>query len=178
MFHSLRRRTKKLKTTKSTIDTCRFILQAVANSKSFLRDKNPGVAEKDKGECRPKDFRINDAFNVRCFDNKVIVMYQIETANPLVPKLKFVTDAEAKFKEFVVFLKSEYKKVSGETLGLTKVGECKERVESMSLIRQIRTYACVYEIAGMPSRFEEASDEVEKHRDNVMKHHEWLYRKE
>ena len=158
---------------KKLIDTCRHIMQAFENSKCHVAKTDK---RKENGENPYKDFGINSAFGVRCFDNKVIIMYQMETHNPLLPKIKFENDAEAAMKEFVSKLKTEYKKLSDKTLTLKEVGETKERTDTISLIRELKTFTKVYEIEGLKSKFEESNDDVEDYRDEVLKRNKYLFK--
>lgn len=165
-----------MKPNKEIIDICRHIQQAIANSKSQFKSPELKVTASDYGEIY-KNFKINDAFNVRIVDNKLFVTYQIETANPLIPKVKFEQDSAQRFSDFISHLKDEYKKLSDKTITLKQVGECKEKIDVLSYLRQIRTYINVYEIGGVPSKYDQEKEDVEEYRDQLIKDHSWLYKK-
>jgi hypothetical protein len=151
------------------LDAVKYLGQAAQNITSYLSDRKDSPLENAKGNLYT-DFRVNDSFKIRFVDNKVIVVYQVETANPLVPHLKFKMDVERKFKDIVSSLQNEYKNVSGgKSIKLKKIEDPIENVEYISFTRALNTYIGLYELSGKESLVKNYEEEVEKYYKDTIK---------
>lgn len=146
---------------KDILEIAKYIKQAVENVKSYLNQKD-GVS----CTCYHK---INDSFNARCVDNKVIISYEVETISPLRGKINDLPKVEEKFKDIVQCIKDEVKNISDSSVTLTKHGDMLERVYTLSFSRQLKVYVCMYEISGTESNAELAEKEVEATRKELFK---------
>ena len=72
--------------------------------------------------------------------------YHSETRLKEVHNKDFETDVLQSVESAVSYLKKEFKKITGDELSLSKVGEPKVLVQSMSRIRSWVTAECVYKV--------------------------------
>jgi|TARA_R110002074_G_scaffold20402_6_gene64761 hypothetical protein len=97
------------------------------------------------------DRRIMDGFNGSISGDKLIIKYQSEIHLKEVHGGKFEDEIAQKLQDISAYIKKEYKKVTGNSLTLTK--EDKEPdifVQSISKIRSWVQAQCAYKIGGMP----------------------------
>jgi hypothetical protein len=102
------------------------------------------------------DKRILDGFNVRFSGNMMILSYHSEVQLKEVYANGFESGVEQTIADIAKFLKKEYKKITGNSVTLTKDGEVDMRVESTSRIRSWVTAAQSYKVGGL----NEGTDEV------------------
>jgi len=123
------------------------------------------------------DSREIDGFKIRFEGDKLRVLYHTEmklkeTHN----RNKFENDIAATVNDVANYLKKEYKKVTGNTLTLTKEGDVDINVEHISNVRSSCQANCVYKIGGLDGTVpveEGSSDKDAKKRlDKVTK--DWL----
>jgi len=138
-------------------DVLKGINQAAANAHDGAHDEkiaHDGVARKagldrEKGDV-VLDSRIMDGFNVSFMGDKLVLKYQGECKlTDTHDRNKFENEITSKIKDIVKYLKKEYKKLTGETLTLTKVGESEILVQYISRIRCSVQASCVYNIGGL-----------------------------
>ena len=79
--------------------------------------------------------RAIDGFQIKVYGDKLCVLYHMECLLKEVHRNDFESDCEKQVKEVVKYLKSEFKKITGDTLTLTKEGEVDIMVEYISRIR-------------------------------------------
>ena len=96
------------------------------------------------------DSREIYGFKIRFEGNKLRVLYHTEmklkeTHN----RNKFESDIAATVNDVANYLKREYKKVTGNTLTLTKEGDVDINVQHISNIRSSCQANCVYKIGGL-----------------------------
>ena len=103
------------------------------------------------------DKRIIDGFGVRINGNKLILNYHGQISLKEVYEFNFEQKITDILNQCVSFLKSEYKKVTKNTLSLKALGEPKIRVEHMNKYRSWVIANCVYEISGIK---EETNEKV------------------
>lgn len=131
------------------IDVLNGISQVMANV-------HDGAAD-DKGERldiglkRDKEFDINDrrlmdGFKVQFHGKNLVLKYHAEVKLSEVRDNKFETNLESTIAEVASFLKKEYKKQTGSTLTLKKVGDFSSKVEIMSRHRAWVTANCAYDL--------------------------------
>lgn len=103
------------------------------------RDKSTPITDK----------RVMDGFGVTFSGNTMQVNYTRELPSREVADNKLKTDIETSIEEVTKFLKKEYKKITGDTLSLKKVGSLvMGNVQSTSRVRSWVQAHCEYEIQG------------------------------
>ena len=102
------------------------------------------------------DKRVTDGFNVRFHSDKMCVSYQSEVQLKEVYANGFESEVEQRIADIVKFLKKEYKKITGNTVTLTKEEEIDMMVERTSNIRSWVTAHQVYKVGGLG----EGTDEI------------------
>jgi len=94
------------------------------------------------------DKRVMDGFNVRFFANKMVLSYHSEVQLKEVYAKGFESEIDQRLADIVSFLKKEYRKVTGSSVGLKQEGEIDVRVENSSRIRSWVMAAKTYVIEG------------------------------
>jgi len=154
------------------MDIINGISQAAANGyDGALDDKGePIKVGLKREEGNPiLDMRVIDGFNVSLSGNKLIIKYQGEILLKDVYKGDFEGEIAQRLQDIVSFLKKEYKKVTGNSLTLTK--EDKEPtvlVQSLSRIRSWVQAHQTFKIGGMPDE-PELGATVEERLSTAMK---------
>ena len=124
----------------TTLEVIRGLSQAAANVYDGVHDEKyslDGEARKiglfrEEGDVIT-DSRMMDGFKIRFHGDKLIINYQYD----------------CKLKHVAKYLRSEYKKVTGNTITLTKDGDTDIMVEYISRVRtSIKAYQC-YKISGI-----------------------------
>ena len=107
---------------------------------------------------------------VKCLfkDNKLVILFTVELVNALKLTNHHSNKVDAKLEEIVKQIKTKYKEITGKSLGLTKFGETFEKSTIISNRQQIRTYYCVYEIAGIESVEKQNAKEVKELLQNAL----------
>ena len=152
-------------------DIVRGISQAASNAYDGALDEEGnklqvGLAREE--ETPISDKRIMDGFGVTFSGNNMKVSYQREVASKEVMDNKLETEIEEAIEEVVSFLKKEYKKVTGESLGLKKLpGHVIGNVQSTSRVRSWVQAQCDYEIQGVDK--EDLSDDKPRDIDSAIK---------
>lgn len=104
------------------------------------------------------DKRVMDGFNVKFFGNMMCLSYHSEVMLKEVYASGFEAEIEQRIADVASWLKKEYRKVTGNSVTLTKEGEADMRVESTSRIRSWVTAKCHYKIGGLSEDMEVLSD--------------------
>jgi len=107
-----------------------------------------GVLRREEGDAII-DYRVMDGFNVKFYGNMMCVAYQSECQLKEVYKNGFESDVEQRIADIAGFLKKEYKKITGKTVGLTPEGEVDIRVESTGRTRTWYTAKMHYKVGGL-----------------------------
>ena len=81
--------------------------------------------------------------------NPLSLSYHSEVQLKEVYAAGFEADMEQQIADIASFLKKEYRKITGNSVTLTKEGEAQMRVESTSRVRSWVTARCHYRIGGM-----------------------------
>tara|TARA_R110000824_G_scaffold90401_1_gene220828 strand:+ start:129 stop:701 length:573 start_codon:yes stop_codon:yes gene_type:complete len=157
------------------LDIINGISQAAANAyDGALDDKGEPIKvglKREEGD-PVLDMRVIDGFNVSIAGNMLIVKYQGEILLKDVYKGDFEGEIAQRLQDIVSFLKKEYKKITGNSLTLTK--EDKEPdvlVQSSSRIRSWVQAQQKFKIGGMPDQ-EEIGATVEDRLSKAMK--DWI----
>ena len=95
------------------------------------------------------DRRVIDGFNVRFYGNMMCLSYHSEVMLKEVYASGFEADIEQRLADITGFLKKEYKRITGKSVGLTDQGEIDVRVESSSRVRSWVTAKKHYKIGGL-----------------------------
>lgn len=130
-------------------DIVKGISMAVANRHDGAVDENgdPVVIGLRREEgIEVDDKRIQDGFNVSFSGDMLCVHYHSEVMLKEVHDNKFETNIEKIIESIVSFIKKEYRKVTKESLSLTKEGEPDILVQSASRIRSWVTAKCYYKV--------------------------------
>jgi hypothetical protein len=126
--------------------------QAAANAFDGALDENGEMLEaslkREDGDPL-LDKRVIDGFGVRFSGNKMCLSYQSEVQLKEVYANGFESDIEQRLADITKFLKKEYKKITGDSVKLTKDGEVDVRVESTSRIRSWVTAYQFYNVGGL-----------------------------
>jgi hypothetical protein len=133
-------------------DVIQGLAQAAANTYDGALDDN---GEQVKIGLRREvdnpitDSRMMDGFKVRFVANKMILSYHSEIKLKEVHDKGFEDEMGRMCNEIVKFLKKEYKKVTGNSVTLTKEGELDVYVQKTSNIRAWVQVNCTYKIGGV-----------------------------
>ena len=139
------------------MDVINGINQAAANVTDGAHDERTlvGGEAKTAGLKRERgdlnlEARIMDGFKVRLQGPTVILTYHSETKLKDVHDTnRFEADCEQHLADIVKYLKKEYKKITGNTLTLTKEGDVDIKIEYMSNIRCWVIAMQTYKIGGL-----------------------------
>ena len=126
--------------------------QAAANAYDGALDENgdPVLVGLQREEGDPLlDKRITDGFNVKFYGNMMCIGYQSEVQLKEVYANGFESEVEQRIADISSFLKKEYKKITGNSVTLTKEGEVDVRVENSSRVRSWVTAKMHYKVAGL-----------------------------
>ena len=141
----------------TVLDIIKGISQAAANSYDGAHaanynaegeDNNVGL-RRETGDA-VLDSREMDGFKIRFEGDKLRVLYHAEIKlKETHDRNKFENDISATINDVANYLKREYKKVTGNTLTLTKQGEVDILVQHISNVRTACQANCSYKIGGL-----------------------------
>ncbi len=126
--------------------------QAAANAYDGAIDENgePLNAGLQREEGDPiLDRRVIDGFNIKFYGDMMCLGYHSEVQIKEVYTNGFESDVEQRISDIASFLKKEYKKITGDTVTLTKEGEIDVRVENSSRVRSWVTAKMHYKVGGL-----------------------------
>jgi len=95
------------------------------------------------------DRRVIDGFNVSFHGPLMCIQYHSEVQLKEVYAAGFESGIEQQIADIASFLKKEYRKITGNSITLTKEGEAEMRVESTSRVRSWVMAKCHYRVGGM-----------------------------
>ena len=136
----------------TTMEIVRGISQVMANTYDGAHDENgePIKIGLKREEGHPiNDSRIMDGFKVSFYGNQLCIHYHAEVKLKEVYAKDFESDLEQMIEDIASFLKKEYKKVTGNTVSLTKEGEVDVLVQSASRVHSWATAYQMYKIGGI-----------------------------
>jgi len=116
------------------------------------------------------DKRVIDGFNASIHGNSLIIKYQSEVHLKEVHGGKFESEIAQRLEDIASYLKKEYKKVTGNSLTLTKADkEPHVFVQTMSKIRSWVQAQCSYKIGGIPDQPKIGTTVEERLSDTIKK---------
>ena len=148
----------------TTMEIVRGISQVMANTYDGALDENgePIKVGLKREEGHPiHDSRVMDGFKVSFPGNQLCIHYHSELKLKEVYASGFESDLEQMIADIASFIKKEYKKVTGDTLTLSKVGDVDAIVQNTSKIRTWVQAKCFYDIGGVDSDTEAINAESE-----------------
>ena len=95
------------------------------------------------------DKRVMDGFNVRFYGNMMCLTYMSEVQLKEVYANGFESEVESQVASVAAFLRKEYKKITGNTVALTKEGEIDVNVENSSRVRSWVVAKMNYKVGGL-----------------------------
>ena len=157
------------------LDIINGISQAAANAYDGALDENgePLKIGLRREEGDPiLDKRIMDGFNVTLHGNELLLKYQGDIQLKEVHGGKFEGEIAQRLEDIVSYLKKEYKKVTGNSLTLTKAEkEPNVFVQSLSRYRSLVQASQKFTIGGLPAE-PELGQTVEERLNNSIK--KWI----
>jgi len=134
------------------------IIRGISQAASAAYDGTDSEGERIKAGLKREegdfitDKRIMDGFGVVFYGNKLCIKYHGEVNMKDIhsngPK-KFEKEIETQFNDIAKFIKKEYKKVTGDTLSLTPLGDADSLIQRMSSIRNWVQSSKHYKIGGL-----------------------------
>ena len=140
----------------TTLEIIRGLAQAAANGYDGVHDERfslDGQARKvglrrEEG-CPLMDKRVNDGFKVKFYADSICINYQSDVMLKQVKDPKFEQEMQRMINEIKKFLQKEYKSVTGNGITLSKKGEPKILVQSVSNVRSFVQAYQHYTISGI-----------------------------
>jgi hypothetical protein len=126
--------------------------QAAANAYDGALDESgePLKVGLQREEGRPLiDKRVMDGFGVKFYGNMMSINYMAEVQLKEVYATGFESEVEQHVADVSSFLKKEYRRITGDSVSLTKEGEIDVRVENSSRVRSWVTATQQYKIGGL-----------------------------
>ena len=99
-----------------------------------------------------------DGFNVKFYGNMMCLSYMSEVQLKEVYANGFEEEVERQVAGVASFLRKEYKKITGNTVSLTKEGEIDVRVENSTRVRSWVTAKMHYKIGGLDEKMKIAAE--------------------
>ena len=153
----------------------RGIAQAAANTYDGALDAegNPVKVGLKREEGDPiLDQRIMDGFTVSLAGNMMIVKYNSELPLKDIHRSNYEDDVNSRIEDIVSFIKKEYKKVTGDSLTLTKEEKDADiLIQPLSRIRSMVQAKCAYTVAGL-TKGENLGTTVEERLNDYIK--QWI----
>ncbi len=142
--------------TKQMLDIIQGLSQAAANAYDGAHDERyslDGQARKaglrrEEG-CPIMDKRVNDGFSVSFHGSKICIKYQSDIRLKQVHAGGFENEINRQLNEIKKFLQREYKAITGKSVTLTRDGDSKILVQSVSRVRSFVNASQHYKVSGM-----------------------------
>jgi len=159
----------------NTLEIIQGLAQAAANGYDGAHDERfsldgevhkTGLNREDGDPILDK--RINDGFAVRFSANTICITYQSDVPLKDATDEKFEQEIERMLNEVKKFLQKEYKKVTGNSVTLTKQGESIINFISLSRVRSFVKAHQYYKISGLKN-VEPIYESARKRDQSVMK---------
>ena len=148
----------------TTMEIIRGISQVMASSYDGALDADgePIKVGLKREEGHPiHDSRVMDGFKVSFYGNQLCIHYHSDIKLKDVYASGFEADLEQMIEDIASFIKKEYKKITGDTLSLKKVGELDAIVQNTSRVRTWVQAKCYYDIGGLDGSTEGIKDPSE-----------------
>lgn len=108
----------------------------------------PGILRREEGDALI-DQRVMDGFNVKFYGDMMCLSYQSEIKLKEVYASGFETEMEQQLADISGWLKKEYKRITGDSVTLSKEGEIDVRVENSSRVRSWVIAKMNYKVGGL-----------------------------
>ena len=141
----------------TTLEIIQGLSQAAANGYDGAHDeryvasedetKNVGL--KRENGCPLIDSRVIDGFSVKFYGNRMCISYQSDILLKDIYANNFSADIDRQMNEIKKFLQKEYRKVTGNSVTLTKDGDADVLVQSTSRVRSFVNAKQNYKISGI-----------------------------
>ena len=95
------------------------------------------------------DKRVMDGFGVKFYGNMMCLSYMSEVQLKEVYASGFESDVEQRMADIVSFLRKEHRKITGESVTLTKEGEIDVHVQNSSRVRSWVNAKLHYKVGGL-----------------------------
>jgi hypothetical protein len=151
------------KTNKSVYEIMQGIYQAAANGQNVQHANSVDFStSEDKGDVLATASR-NETFFVKVNANQMMLTYQImNDMSDVLQKEKFLAAIKTAMAKVEKHLKSEYKKVTGKTLSISKSGEMNSMTQNISGTKCFTIARQLYTVSGVPEVTDEYTEEAEK----------------
>jgi len=140
----------------TTLEIIQGLAQAASNAydgshdeRFVLEDEVKSMGMKRENGCPLNDSRVVDGFSVRFYGNKMCLSYQSDVLLKDVYANNFAGDIDRQMNEIKKFLQKEYKKITGNSVTLSKDGEADVLVQSTSRVRSFCNAKQHYKISGL-----------------------------
>jgi hypothetical protein len=141
-----------------------------AHDERFVRDgevKKVGL-KREEG-CPIMDNRVNDGFSVKFSGNQMCINYQADIMLKEIYKGGFESEMERMINEVKKFLQTEYKKITGKSVSLSKEGEISILASSVSRVRHFVQAHQYFKISGIKQDPDWGGSENRKIEDSFRK---------
>lgn len=141
-----------------------------AHDERYVRDgeiKKVGL-RREEG-CPIMDKRVNDGFTVKFAGNGMCITYQSDIMLKEIHSGNFQSDMERMINEIKKFLQTEYKKITGNSVTLTKDGEVDILASSVSRVRNFVQAKQHFTISGIKADPDAGGSENRKIEDSFRK---------
>jgi len=108
------------------------------------------------------DKRVMDGFGVSFYGNMMCIKYQSEVQLKEVYASGFESDVESRIAEIASFLRTEYQKITGNSVSLTAEGEVDVSVENSSRVRSWVLAKMHYKVGGLAEDMEVGAPSKER----------------
>lgn len=145
----------------------RGISQAISNTHDGALDENGDpvvIGLRREEEVELSDKRIMDGFKVSFMGETLCIHYHSDVKLKEVHDNKFETNIMKNIESIASFIKKEYRKITKESLTLTKEGEADLQVQAASRVRSWVTAKCYYKL-GHEGQLVKADDFTKKDTD-------------
>jgi len=155
----------------TALEIVRGISQVLANSYDGALDENGDpikIGLRREEEVKITDKRVMDGFGCRILGDHLILTYQADyQLKEIHQDNQFESDIASMVEKIKSFIVKEYKKVTGESLSLSKFGEIDILVQPISRLRNDVRAIQHYKIGGMPGVI--GHDKVDRNEDKQIK---------
>lgn len=140
----------------TTLEIIQGLSQAAANAYDGAHDERyspdgelRSMGLKRENGCPLLDSRVIDGFSVKFYGNQMCLYYQSDVLLKDVYGSNFASDIDRQMNEIKKFLQKEYRKITGNSVTLTKDGDSDILVQSASRVRSFVNAKQKYKISGI-----------------------------
>jgi hypothetical protein len=140
----------------TTLEIIQGLSKAAANAYDGAHDERyspdgeiRSMGLKRENGCPLLDSRVIDGFSVKFYGNRMCLSYQSDILLKDVYANNFAGDIDRQMNEIKKFLQKEYRKITGNSVTLTKDGEADVLVQSTSRVRSFVNAKQNYKISGI-----------------------------